>query len=713
MYLRLGTTDIKYSSEVDDFMIISEVINSSTSLDRPTIVRTGDELDIWFGKNFNSRSYFDELIKSGVSLYLHKPISPINNYYNISYVDYSNYTVSELIYDKNEITKLEEGVLYRIVESGGVYSEYINEGVTLITYNKYIFILNDLVNIDQLPQNIDKGDSFSLNYRETLLINNNTYVGPEHCYPRYFGDSVNNYYKYIIDKDTLLSNLPNLERIDLGYETLSIDIIIDENIDFKKAGQYILIKTPKERVMVWFRYNSSRIPAVSNNYYDTNIPIDVTDSSDTDEIINKLINEFLNLGYKIKDDELEPNKYTLYSSFVIDSIYFYDISGIDIIPNQRVTYDILFILSEGKGRIEFISKTIGKSEIDGEISISIKILGSDLYRITINRFNYSEIFEGSLFSDNRLDLIITRESKLVNCNILESYLDDDGLLQYYKNDDPKSKLLEGTWKLSGIVKNEEYTKEMYWKSLESIFDGEVMIDYFLIPDIKNYIVDKQNNDYSYYIEYTNLLNISKNNPCQFLIQNNYINNDYLFNYTEDVDNKLIYFFNQIKYLGNERPGYYLFLKNLLSDIYMCSEKEVIYDFPNKDPYNINDLEKKLIKYKCNYLVNNNHYIYYKNYQNGEVYNTTIWMRFCLGKIHRELEKNKWSFLSKKTTGDIERSITSILDRIKNTFSIIRNIEISDFIVDFRNNKISLSINTSVSDLINNDIEFDITLNYNI
>ena len=42
MYLRLGTTNIKYSTEQDDFTVFSEVVDSKMSYEKPILVRTPD-----------------------------------------------------------------------------------------------------------------------------------------------------------------------------------------------------------------------------------------------------------------------------------------------------------------------------------------------------------------------------------------------------------------------------------------------------------------------------------------------------------------------------------------------------------------------------------------------------------------------------------------------------------------------------------------------
>ena len=111
------------------------------------------------------------------------------------------------------------------------------------------------------------------------------------------------------------------------------------------------------------------------------------------------------------------------------------------------------------------------------------------------------------------------------------------------------------------------------------------------------------------------------------------------------------------------------------------------------------------------LFYNNQVYYYSRLLNGKKPETTIWMRFVLGKIRRELEKNRWSYLSERMIGTVKNRIDGILSRVQTSFSIIRRIQVSDFEVDYSNYKINLSIETWISDLIDNHKKLDITINY--
>ena len=123
------------------------------------------------------------------------------------------------------------------------------------------------------------------------------------------------------------------------------------------------------------------------------------------------------------------------------------------------------------------------------------------------------------------------------------------------------------------------------------------------------------------------------------------------------------------------------------------------------------IKERLQTYKSKYLTDNNHKCFYKNYLNGKKFNTTILMRFCIEKVKRELEKNKWNFLGKKLVlSSTEDEIYQILNRIRDKFNkIIRNIIIENS--SYYENYMSLEISTVLSDLPKNDLTLDIKINY--
>lgn len=768
MYIKIGNTNIKYLTSQDDFMIVSEVIDSSLSYEKPVLVRTSDELDIWFGRSFSDRDYLSELLEMGVTLFLYKPVRDELNNKSDNFIDYYFYEEDPILY-YNEIEFPEIGrdkVKYKLISDTG--SE-IDEK-TQLRFDYWIYINNNYINTKLLPQNLNLNNTISLNNRDVLSINYNNYVGPKYVYPEYQDNYYNNSIIYLnenIDEELLLSNLPNLNRVNLNYETLSYDIEFSDNIDFginSSESPYIIIPTIDSNVMIYFNSGLGIPTSVSTKYYNSSKEILVTDNRE--EIINNFLSIISEYGYNyIKNSELT---YQIYTSYKTNVTYFYNLMNFSMNPNFNKTHDILSNISKNDRRIEFFSKTIGTDE-DNLIKVRIEKLNNDYYRITISRFDYSEVFEGSIFDkSDRIDYKINNESKLVRCNLIETYINSSGNSVRYSSEDTErdSSLPEGEWELRrGYV--EDYNPSMYWKSVESVFnDGDtILFDYFLVPNIKKY-TSGLDPDYSYYTEYIKFLDYAKLINCQILIQNsdsnwvfeyveslpefpqknivysilqesggykfyilneitgnleetvdreiiNTYGNEYAFNYTKDIENRLIYFYRPMTVLNNSRPGYYVFLDGLLKDNYSSSVQYINYNCPIKDPYNDdNTIEDNLIKFKSNYLVDNNQIYFYKKYQNGVDYVTSVWMRFCIGKISRELEKNKWGFLGEKLSGNIRNKILEILNKISGSFTIIRRLSLTKFNINYQEYKIELTIEVYMSDLVNNNINLDITLNYN-
>lgn len=790
MYLKLGNTNIKYSTNQDDFTILSQVVNSGLSYERPVFVRTPDELNIWFGDSFTDKKYFDELLSSGITLFLYKPINSKENIYSDGYIDLSEYTVDPKIYDTiNDLPEYQEGskIKYKVLTENGEFEE------NSVNYSYYIYINSiGYTKISELPQNIDTNNTISLNNRDTLDICYPGYIGPSYNFPIYRENEFGTISKYPeednIDKDLLLRHLPDLEKISLKYQTLGFNYIYNSSLNFfpedeqKLESKYIIVKklNPEtdslEDILVWFRYENSTIPSIPSQYYNSVISIDLGPLKDNKDVFNYIAKEIFEkeLGYIV--EKLSDIEYKIYFSYSIDVTNFNNIPGFYLEPDFNTTHNILSILNKNSKRINFVSKTIGTDNDDtiyqdSDISINIKKLNSnDKYRITIKRYEYTEIFEGGIFTtgEDRIDSIITQQSKLVRCNIIRTYLDNNTEIEYKENwkdtNTRCSDLPEGTWYLKRAIK-EDYSTEYYWKSFNSIVNSEQsrMIDFFLIPDIYKY-TNGIISEYSYYPEYLTLLDTAKKLSIQILIQNldngwiykevdnlpsikeatdntvyiikteqgatkfyilvneeftetvdpeiiNTYGNNYVFNYIEDSENRLIYFFRPITIYGNLRPGYYIFLLSVIEDIYSISTSKIIYDTPTSKPYEDESIEISLEKYKTNYLVYNNHIYYYKKYQNGENFDTSIWMRFCIGKVNRELEKNKWDIISTKSVGTIRSKIETILTKISNSYSFIDSLMLTGLYIDLPNNRVGVEIESRMSDLVNNNMEIDITLNY--
>lgn len=749
MYLKLGKTNIKYSTGQDDYMIFAEILDSGLSYHKPVLVRTSDELDIWFGREFSDYDYLKELLGLGVTLFLYKPVSPEQDSRISEYIDYSNYQESDRIYwSTTDFPKTgESGVLYKLGTS------ITESGEEVVEHYIWLPELSEYAEVSKLPQNLDLLGTSSGNNRDTLRVSGTSGSGPQYTYPRYtdIQDGFSQYLLPEIDTEMLLENLPDPEKIDLGYETLVFDVVFPK-IQPSTPSPYIILDRVKsgkrDKVMVFFDSGDGIPSTIGQDYYSEAIPISVgTKSREVLAIEFKklLVDRF---GYNIIDSGLEPYKFQLQSSYSLPVNYFWTIPDLEMNPNFQVTSDILAELTKDSGRIEFFSKTIGTVvDSEGQIQVDIKDIGNSQYRITISRYDYSETFEGTLSGPERLDYVITKESKLVESRITAT---------------PDTKLPGGTWKLRRATQ-EKVTPDMYWKAIDSVFnDGDtVFFDLLLIPEMANYTPGLVP-EYDYYPEFPKFLDYAKLIGCQVLIQNSdnpwkyetldtiptepkpgivYIitqegvtkfmilqdgvlvetvdreitntrGNNFVFNYTEDIENRLVYFFRDMTVSGNPRPAYYLHILGLLGDIYSMSSKYILYNSPVTNPYQDEESEELLELKKSNYLVSNNQLYYYKKYQNGDSYTTTSWMRFILGKVARELEKGKWDILGHRTVGEIESEIMKILKRIQSRFSLVLQIGIKDFTVDFVNSKISLTVSTSMSDLVDNNIDLDITLNYN-
>lgn len=689
MYIKLGSTKLNYiSPQTDDFMILSEVVDSSLSYHRPVLVRTIEELDIWFGDSFTDRDYFLQLLESGIVLYLYKPIQDIPDTTSPNYIDYSGYEVIDEVF--NNISEIEEKY------TGDSKYEKIFRLISGYKYTKIIFLkdLETSIELNKLPQNLNF-ISNSQNNRDTLvLLSNSGYLSPS------FNNSSDTFFEKgdSTELKTDLSNI-NYKKLSEGYLSSNFKLKFDSDfLGSDKPFQYLEITTVEDE----FKYNLLVFTNKSKEDLEKldeyrNISSKCSEVYLIKEGKIELLEVLESLGYTVQK---ESEEYLIKYPHLVPVNYFYDIRGFSMTPKFNLTNDQLYSKTvDDNILISFVSKTIGTGGELGSIKVNIEDLGDGIYRITLERFGYSELYEGKLIGNTeeiRLDHQINNNSKLVECQL--------GL--------GVSELPEGSWYLRGGRK-EETTPENYMKSLECLFTPPepIYFDYLLIPDIEKYTNGP--NDNLYYPEYETILDYSKELGNQVLIQNS--DNTYKFNYTGDLDNRLIYFFRDMEVYGKKRPGYYVYLNDLIfKDRYSPSVNYILYKTPEstKDNYlDSSNFEKELESKKCNYLVENNHIYYYRKYQNGTSYNNTGWMRFCLDKIKRELAKNKWRILEDKDVGKIKERISSILTRISKTFSIIRKIELTGFSVSFKEQMIDLTIDTSVSDLVDNSIRIDITLNY--
>jgi hypothetical protein len=430
-----------------------------------------------------------------------------------------------------------------------------------------------------------------------------------------------------------------------------------------------------------------------------------------------------------------------YSKTIIPVTNFYKSAEIKITPEIKLTEYILSrYITPG---IEAVSKTIGRSSEfeDDLIKISLEKVGEN-YRATISRYTYSEVFEGSLKytpGEQRLDNLISQDSKLIRCK--------------FKGNE----LRTGTYYLRGAQK-EETNPEMYKYALKIMLSTEynepVYPDYFLIPDKYYYTTNIiSDNPYETFLDYATEVG------CQFLIENKASTDlyrivevdiipsqteegvyykvgdlyydweghlvtdpyfiaiveeggDFVFNLTTDKENRLIYFFKDMTYYYDKRPGYYVYLRGVLLNEFSVSVGDILYWNPTQDAFLVDDIETRLERYKSNYLVCDNQTYFYKNYQDGDSYITTGWTRFIAGKVFRELQKNSGDILGQQMLGVIRSKISDLIYSIESGFSIVETIGITGFEPTDNGQSLKVSLATVMNDLVKNNVNLDITVNYN-
>ena len=764
MYIILSSTKLNYINKAhSDFIILSEIVDSSLSYEKPTLVRSVEQLDIWFGKDFKDRSYLVELLNMGVTLYLYKPVSAE--------------VLSDNIDDYIDIDKCtrDNGVYNSVLEIISPIDRYIYT----INKTEYIYLkeLSDFIQLGDLPQNQLVCNSDSFNNRDTLSIGDNYFLSPKisngELVKKKFSPSIN-------------TSILDYERLRKGYQTLllsnriCLDLVFDDNFGTKEV-QYIIIG---DTTYYCSPYELRVLPNITGTKNKVGI---VVGTGDLESRIKAFTEGLVHYGHEIDEDN---RVYLTISDSITGKIinlvdYYsalnlcisHNLSGLTLVDNLMDYSSVCsYVYNKSDELISFYSKTIGTADsIDGNINVTIEKMPSpDRYRITLSRYDHVEVFEGTIdgsTTEKSLQELISTQSRLSYCNInvdigycrcslvgstlrwcpiedektltIEDYKrsyiiydvnkitvdNKEGDIALYRKPLPL-----GSWELSGAVK-ETNTPVNYKKALKSLVNSvdtdTILIDYLLVPNIENFGIDIDNNTGSYNI-YQDLLNLSKEIDCQVLIHNTpceviresdgkikSITGQSEHNYLNDKENRLLYFYDSIWIYGEERPGYYIYLNNLLlSDVYSPSVSDIMYNSPVNDPYlgfltegEDIKIEDWLRERKTNYLVTNNQIYYYKEYQNGSSFSMSGWMRFCISKINRELIRNKWMILEDKNVGRMELKVKNILNNIKNSFSMIRDIQVSKFLVDLYNQTVDITIDTYVSDLVDNHLTLDITLNY--
>lgn len=673
------------------------------------------------------------------------------------------------------------------------------------------------VSENELPQNL-QNISKSLNNRDTLALTNpGIYNLPEYIYPEYkefLEDPVTQKHLglFSISEDKLRSYPMVVES---GYIRDKDGNLIQINSDDIQNGtksmattEYFIgeaINDTELEISSGFKLiQKANNPDLGSNIAVTKeVPIKYKDKVLSDSLYKtyKIVNTYqdiestyLSNGYYLYNYQKGDQNFTYYAYCPFDTTWMNYMEDVECKYDKTLTNKILTKMFMPYTNTLMWSKTIGTDSDqyseDKNIKVKINSLGNYKYRVEVSRYDYSEYFEGSLYpepGEKRLDSIISSNSNLIYCEI----------------DQGTNAIRTGEFTLRGAT-IENPSEACFWNSLEIISRDEIYPDYILVPEINKYVTTRIVNS-GYYSEYEKFLNLAKEFNCQVLFQNTasdklvVLDNlddlpergeqsentiykvgksyyrykglqislsshevailenggDFIFNYTQDKENRLIYFLNTIEYNTNTRPGYYLYLYGLLYNILSANSNSIIYQSPVTYPYDldseviyveelpkvprdgiiyvvgkdyylgankitdqkaidaINDEKTKkiLAKYKSNYLVHNNQIYYYRGYENGESCETTAWMRFAIGKLYRELQKDKWSYLSQKSIGNIRNKILSVLERV-GRLSVVNDLNLTLFSPNLKENRVDLTIDLEVSDVVGNNITLDITINYN-
>lgn len=723
-----------------DFILLAELVDSTMGYEKPTLVKNSRDLLIWFGDEFKDYWYLKELLDwGGVSLYLYRGIETegsgktINQeYYYIPDVTPNTYETLNALREGDETDTSSfidhylpessaEGVLYKVIRSDGVnYDSTYN-----IRYSYYIY--NEDSDSFVLYDSLDESKSIkSLQNRDRLSVGYYRYEESDSDIITY------SYYHlgmdYVSNRENNIGTveIENFDKFQTKIQSghLTRHLIVDSkelSIDNLKEDPYIPVEVTERELNYTLPINPENEHSYLTYFYAT---LDkyvclITEESYSQvpfqPITVSLAYENFSKGYEDVTLSKRGSSWSgnsmgiTYSNIINNPQQRYNINnypgifkeygefynmpgGIKVISDFQLNQkDVYEYYVEGGEIYRFESKTIGKGSED--IKVEIKWIETyteknNIYSITISRYDYQEFFEGPLedeFGVERLDHKISRESKLVRFKIIPQTKPEQGWP-------------EGEWELKGSyiddTKDVDYSFNQMCKTLE-----EFPPDFILIPSKENIPSEYR------VLDWTRILN------CQALVTNT--SEDWIGN-IEDKENRLMYFYNTMRIDGRERPGYYVFLRSLLSlDTYVPSVSKLSYLFPSAETTEDTiQLYKNLRNKKSNYLNSNNHFYYYDYYFPGEDYITTPLVRFVVSKVTRELEKNKWKIIGEKVDRIDEDSIYSVLQPIQNRFSIIRSIDLNDFKVDGISRTVEASITTTLSDIISTDVSFDIILNYN-
>jgi hypothetical protein len=779
MRIIAGNSKINILSEEQnngDFIVLAQLVDSKMGYEKPVLVRNSQELLIWFGDEFEDFKYLKELLDDDrVSLYLYRIIETgtsqemniLPDYYYIPDVTPNSWKVLEALDNQNSEETGEihssfndhllpntetlnpandDTTLYKVIRSDGL--NYDLEKKVRYSYYKYNRVSDSYLLFDSLERN---KKNKSLQNRDRLSVGYYQYEGNEEKIISY--SYCHRGMDYVTEKE---SNIGTVEiedfdkfqkEISEGHATKHL-LISGKNLTIEdlKNDPYIPLIEDNGRysytlpeIEVEVEEEGELVTKTDKLTYFFEIPLCTDNYVTPENTVNGIVQlpqEISQRAFMIVRDLTSSPTYGLATENFLREYYrnvpvsrcklqdlvsinryegylwgrpefisynnFYNVPEklelkTDFLSDQL---DIYNYYVEGGEIYRFESKTIGKG--GDNIKIEIKWIETyteknNIYSVIISRYDYHEFFEGPFedeFGIERLDDKISRESKLVNFQIIPQV-------------EPEEGWPEGNWELKGAYDEDG-------KDIEYSFN-KMCIDLEDFPPDFIMISKKSNGPYE-----SRILDWTKNLNCQALITDTSEDWEGNIESKEDPENRLIHFYNPVEVEGWEKPGYYVFLKNLLSnDVYLPSITKLLYEFPedsigedveNRDAV-IDILYENLEKYRSNYLISNNLIYYYDYYFPGDQYITTPLVRFVISKVTRELEKNKWKIIGEKADKISEDLLYPILQKIQERFSIIRSITIDKFVVDGISRTVEASITTTLSDIISSDVSFDIILNY--
>lgn len=532
-YLRLDRTNINYLSptSIRGGIILSQVVDSPMSPENPVLISSSNELDIYFGRSFKEREYFEELLSANSTLLLTNP----SKEYELPILDITDFKVITEVKDKLSEEEIELRYYDQLPEIGEENTKYY------VSSKKeyYIYYDKDWIKVSDIPKVLNEKplsnrDTLRLTYKGwkgIILENGDGHVWEKSgnkllwCWPRYDGDYPDLDYNIKSIQSSLKSSDIFEESLGfiLDFSKLSgpLHRIGNEETDWT----YLVVPLPGDKkLQVYVGEEGDSLPpelfhTESDDSNRQRIPEDISLQEQIDLIIPFLEKN----GWKcIKEDE-DGKIWKLYTSDFLPDLKFYNIPGLEFYGDKSLTHDLLSLISEPAKRMEFFSKTLGNDGEDIKIEIT-QIKGeTERYRVVLSRYDYQEVFEGPLYLEydedtliyTSLEKTINQSSSLVSCKVYSSK--GDGSL--FSKNNPDDGLPTGEFTLSRATPQTSWTPDDYWRGIEKLQEFNVSEDFLMIPRIEDYLKVGVKPKESWYSEYKDLLDYAVSKNCQVLITN--------------------------------------------------------------------------------------------------------------------------------------------------------------------------------------------------